>query len=294
MLNVTKSGPYAQITCPSDWVGKSIETILRDHLHIPKKMLHQWRMEKNVLLNGEAISWSTKIQSSSIIYIPIYADDLNALVPLKKKLEILYEDDDIMVVNKPPFLNTHPISENDHQSLMNVVTAYINNKKIKPRHIHRLDKDTSGAILLAKHAYAGAILDKALTDGEIKRTYVALVQGIVKKEQGTINAPIAKDRHTQGKMRVSPSGKQAVTKYKVLERFNSINQTLVSCKLETGRTHQIRVHMSSIGHPLLGDSLYGGNKNTHLNRQALHAYRLEFIQPLTGEKLSVESEIPFI
>lgn len=294
MLNVIKSGPYALITCPPDWIGKSVEIILRDHLHIPKKMLHQWRMEKIVLLNGEVISWSTKIESSSIMYIPIYAEDLNVLVPLKMKLDILYEDDDIMVVNKPPFLNTHPISENDNHSLINAVTAYIDNNKIKPRHIHRLDKDTSGAILFAKHAYAGAILDQALSQGKIKRTYAALVQGILKKEQGTINAPIARDRHTSGKMRVSTSGKHAVTKFKVLQRFKSKNQSLVACKLETGRTHQIRVHMSSIGHPLIGDTLYGGMKSASLNRQALHAYKLEFIQPLTGEELSVESEIPFI
>ncbi len=294
MLNVIKSGPYAQITCPSHWVGKSIETILKDHLLVPKKMLHQWRMEKNVLLDGEITNWSTNIQSSSIMYIPIYADDLNALVPYKNKLEILYEDDDIMVVNKPPFINTHPISESDHHSLMNAVTAYLNNKNIKPRHIHRLDKDTSGAILFAKHAYAGAILNQALSQGKIKRTYAALVQGILRKDQGTITAPIAKDRHTSGKMRVSPTGKHAVTNYKVLERFKSRNQTLVACKLETGRTHQIRVHMSSIGHPLIGDTLYGGMKNTSINRQALHAYKLEFVQPLTGEKLLVESKIPFI
>ena len=293
MLNVIKTGPYAQITCPQNWVGKSIETVLKEELQIPKKMLHQWRMQKNVLLNGEATPWSTKIHVSSIIYIPIYTDDLNVLKPLNLNLDVLYEDDDIMVVNKPPFLNTHPISEKDHHSLMNAVTAYINNKNIKPRHIHRLDKDTSGAILLAKHAYAGALLDQALTAGEIKRTYAALVHGLVKKEEGTINAPIAKDRHTSGKMRISPSGKQAITHYKVLERNKSKHQTLVTCRLETGRTHQIRVHMSSIGHPLVGDTLYGGNADTRLNRQALHAYRLDFVQPITHKKLSVESKIPF-
>ena len=294
MLNVIKTGPYAKITCPQNWVGKTIETVLKEELQIPKKMLHQWRMQKNVLLNGDVTSWSTKILVSSIMYIPIYAEDLNLLVPLNLKLEILYEDDDIIVVNKPPFLNTHPISENDHQSLMNAITAYLNNQNIKPRHIHRLDKDTSGAILLAKHAYAGALLDQALSEGKIKRTYAALVHGLVKKEEDTINAPIAKDRHTSGKMRISPSGKQAVTHYKVLDRMKSNRRTLVACKLETGRTHQIRVHMSSIGHPLVGDTLYGGKDDTHLNRQALHAYRLEFIQPITQRKLSVESKIPFI
>lgn len=293
MLNVKKSGPYALITCPPEWVGLSIEAILRNDLHVPKKMMHQWRMDKTVLLDGEAISWTSKIHSSSIIYIPIYTEDLNPLVPLNLKLDILYEDEDIIVVNKPPFLNTHPVSVDDHHSLMNAVAAYLDNEKINPRHIHRLDKDTSGAILLAKHAYAGAVLDRALSNGEIKRTYAALVEGIVKKDQDIIIAPIAKDRHTSGKMRVSTSGKHAVTKFRVLKRFKSKNQTLVACQLETGRTHQIRVHMSSIGHPLVADTLYGGKKNNTINRQALHAYKLDFIQPITGERLTVESKIPF-
>lgn len=297
MNKVTRQGPYALITAPINWYDKTLEAILKDDLEIPKKMLHQWRMEKSVLLNENATSWSTKIQAGDTVFLPIYKDEDNSSIhPIFIPIEVLYEDDDLLVMNKPPYLNTHVDDPRKQESLTNAVAGYFKKRHlpIKPRHIHRLDKDTSGAILYAKNAYAAAILDKALSEGKIKRTYVALVEGIVSQDRGTIHAPIGKDRHVSGKMRISNTGKEAITHYSVLKRFARKNLTLVSCKLETGRTHQIRVHMSHIGHPLSGDPLYGGKINPKIKRQALHAFRLDFVQPLTKEKLFVECPIPFL
>ncbi len=295
MLEINKTDKFANITIPDKWNGKTIEDLLKDELHVPKKMVHQWRMNKSLYYKEETHPWSVKITAGETLSIPIYEEEENPIPPFDLPLSILYEDEDILVINKPAGLNTHPVNEKDTKTLLNAVSHYFLVKGIqtKPRHIHRLDKDTSGAILFAKHAYAGALLDAALAEGLIKRTYAALVCGIVQKEAGTVDAPIGRDRHRAGKMRVSPSGKQAITHYKVIKRMKPDHLTLVSCRLETGRTHQIRVHMSHIGHPLAGDVLYGGRKYAHMNGQTLHAYRLNFLQPLTRQKLQVESPLPW-
>ncbi|WP_455660986.1 RluA family pseudouridine synthase [Pradoshia sp.] len=295
MLKINKIDKYANITIPPNWNGRTIEDLLKKELHVPKKMLHHWRMNKSLYYKEETLPWSVKVMPGDTLSIPIYEEEDNSVPPFDLPLSILYEDDDILVINKPTGLNTHPANQEDMHTLTNAVSHYflINGIKTKPRHIHRLDKDTSGAILFAKHAYAGAILDEALADGQIKRTYAALVCGMVQKDAGTVNAPIGRDRHTAGRMRVSPNGKPAVTHYKVVKRMKQANRTLVSCRLETGRTHQIRVHMSHIKHPLVSDVLYGGIKDSHIKGQALHAYKLDFLQPLTKERLQVECPLPW-
>ena len=295
MLKINKNDKYSNITVPNKWVGRTIEDLLKTELHVPKKMLHHWRMNKSLYYKEETLPWSVKVTPGDTLSIPIYEEEDNPIPSLDLPLDILYEDEDILVINKPAGLNTHPVNHEDTQTLTNAVSHYflVNSIKTKPRHIHRLDKDTSGAILFAKHAYAGAILDEALADGQIKRTYAALVCGIMKKDCGTVNAPIGRDRHIAGRMRVSQSGKNAITHYRVDNRIKRANRTLVSCRLETGRTHQIRVHMSHIGHPLVNDVLYGGKKDTHMKGQALHAYKLNFLQPLTKEPLQVECPLPW-
>ncbi len=295
MLKINKNDKYANITIPPNWNDRTIEDLLKKELHVPKKMLHHWRMNKSLYYKEETQPWSVKVTPGDTLSIPIYGEEENPVPPFDLPLSILYEDDDILVINKPAGLNTHPANHEDTHTLTNAVSRYflINGIQTKPRHIHRLDKDTSGAILFAKHAYAGAILDEALADGQIKRTYAALVCGMVQKDAGTVNAPIGRDRHTAGRMRVSPSGKPAVTHFKVVKRMKQTNRTLVSCRLETGRTHQIRVHMSHIKHPLVSDVLYGGIKDSHIDGQALHAYKLDFLQPLTKERLQVECPIPW-
>lgn len=183
-------------------------------------------------------------------------------------------------------MNTHPNNPlEETNTLMNAATYYLQAKgEIRNiRQIHRLDRDTTGAILFAKHGLAGSIFDQLLEKRKIKRTYIAAVHGGLHQKKGTINKPIGRDRHHATRRRVSPSGQTAITHYQVLKEDQANQLTYVKCWLETGRTHQIRVHFSSIGHPIVGDILYGGKPL--VKRQALHAAKLEFIHPFTQEDI---------
>lgn len=293
MLKTDRENTYLLLKVPAEWINITIEDAIRNKLHTPKKMIHYWRMQKNVLLNGIQTPWTTLLSVEDTLYLPIYEREEGSPIPFRHSLSILFEDDDVLVVNKPAGMNTHPVTVEDSRSLVNAVSFYLNSNEtgIKPRHIHRLDKDTTGAVLFAKHGYAGAILDGYLAEGAIHRTYAALVHGIIKLDNGTIRKKIGQDRHAN-KMRVSSTGKEAITHYQVITRWPDKQQTIVHCHLETGRTHQIRVHMSDLGHPLVGDTLYGGNPL--IDRQALHAYRLQFPHPITRKEIICTSEVPFL
>ena len=180
-------------------------------------------------------------------------------------------------------MNTHPNDETDKNTLLNAAQFYLEStgENSKVQHIHRLDRDTTGAILFAKHSLAGAILDRMLEKRKIKRTYLAIVEDHLKKKNGTIHEPIGRDRHHPTKRRVSSTGQEAVTHYQVIKQEKG--SSYVKCWLKTGRTHQIRVHFSHIGHPLIGDTLYGGKPL--YKRQALHAAKLEFTHPITEEEI---------
>ncbi|OQM46448.1 RNA pseudouridine synthase [Anoxybacillus sp. UARK-01] len=279
-----RKGEWLEFTVPSDWHGQTIESLLRTMWNSPKKWLHQLRMEKGVRVNGETVSWQTRLQKNDRFQIWVYKPETSDILPNYQELDILWEDEHLIVVNKAAGMEVHPTSPNQTNTLSNIVAAYFQTKGIftKVRHIHRLDRDTSGAILFAKHALAGAILDRMLEQRQIKRTYVALVHGILKEKSGSIDAPIGRDRHHPTRRRVSKTGLAAVTHYRVLDTDFKKQTSLVELTLETGRTHQIRVHMSYIGHPLVGDLLYGGSAQP-LSRQALHAFKLDFPHPFTNE-----------
>ena len=213
-------------------------------------------------------------------------------VPVNKSVEILFEDDFILIANKPAGISTHPNEKGKTDTLMNRLVAYLKQKgePVYIKHIQRLDKDTTGAVLFAKSALVGTMLDHALTRREIKRTYLAIVHGKLNKQKGTIDAKIGRDRHHPTRRRVSPTGQEAVTHYEVVNYNGEKNISTVMCQLDTGRTHQIRVHLSDLGHPLVGDQLYGGKKDFY--RQALHAIQLDFTHPLTLKKMSIRA--PFV
>ena len=293
MLKTKKTNDYIEIQVLPKWDGKKIEVILRDELLVPKKLIHQWRMNKSVLLNNEINQLESLISTNDILSLQIYASEENDIPAFSSDISITYEDDDILIVEKKVGMNTHPDSTEQLDTLLNVVSHYFHIHQIqtKPRHIHRLDRDTSGQVLFAKNAYIGSQLDRLLEQRKIKRSYAALVEGIITKDKGIIRASIGRDRHAN-RMRVSSTGLSAVTSFEVLERFQRKHQTLVKCNLETGRTHQIRVHMSSIGHPLVGDTLYGGKP--YRIGQALHAYQIEFIHPLNGNKIDAKSKFDFL
>lgn len=213
-------------------------------------------------------------------------------------LEVLYEDSDIIVINKPKGMVVHPANGNWEGTLVNAIMARCKDSlsgiggKIRPGIVHRLDKDTSGAIIVAKNDKAHIALSNQLKNHEIEKTYIALVRGIVKPNEATIDMPIARSKTDRKKMAVDKDGKKAVTHFKVLERYPEHNCTLLEVKIETGRTHQIRVHLSEIGHPLIGDEIYSSGKNEWgIKGQCLHAKSLKFKHPITGKEIYVEAPL---
>ncbi|MEH7117917.1 RluA family pseudouridine synthase [Neobacillus vireti] len=284
-MNTTKrTGEWLQIIVPAKWEGITVEDLFRTVWRAPKKLTHHFRTENKVLLEGNRVNWQSPLSSGLRLQLHLFEEEPSQVIPTYHEVNILFEDDHVLIINKPPFMNTHPNNPAvDTDTLMNAAAFYLLSKGdlANVRQIHRLDRDTSGAILFAKHALAGAILDQMLEKREIKRTYIAAVHGFVNKRKGILNMPIGRDRHHATRRRVSPNGQAAVTHYQVLEINKRKEYSFIKCWLETGRTHQIRVHFSHIGHPLIGDDLYGGERVT--NRQALHAAKLEFIHPFTQE-----------
>ncbi|GIP39186.1 hypothetical protein J31TS4_24660 [Paenibacillus sp. J31TS4] len=213
-------------------------------------------------------------------------------VPEWRELDVLYEDDFCLVVNKPAGLAVHPTEPGGGGTLANAVAAYYEStgQACRVRHIHRLDEDTTGPVLYAKNDWAQAALDEAMREKRVDRRYAALVQGVVRAGRGTIDAQIGRDRHHAKRRRVSPGGQRAVTRFETAERW--ADASLLRLRLETGRTHQIRVHLQHLGHPILGDRLYGGRTVPGLTRQALHGESLRFPHPFTGEPVTVEAPWP--
>lgn len=292
MLSTRKKGEWLELTIPTEWNGLSIEMILKDKLMVPKTLLHQYRMNKSVKLNGETIAWNSLVNVKDYLQIHLFAEEEFGVIPEYTDLEVLYEDDHLLIVNKPAGMDTHPNEDGQTGTLANSIAFHLQSHGVqtKVRHIHRLDKDTTGAVLFAKNKLVGSIMDKMLENREIKRSYIALAQGRIKTNKGKIDAAIGRDRHHPTRRRVSPNGQKAVSLYKVLKYIPNRDLTVVELELETGRTHQIRVHMSHIGHPLLGDVLYGGKNE--IKRQALHAAKIRFTHPITNE--NIECAAPFI
>jgi 23S rRNA pseudouridine1911/1915/1917 synthase len=293
MLKTSRKGDWFEIVVPSEWAGISIDYLFRSKWNAAKKQIHSLRMAKAVLLNRQEADWTSPLSEGDLLQIKLFepSDDYG-YVPAYFDVQVLYEDDHLIVFNKPAGMDTHPNEAGQTNTLANAAAFYLQAKgeAVKIRHIHRLDRDTTGAVLFAKHALAGSILDRMLEDRLIKRTYLAIAEGILQKQSGIINLPIGRDRHHPTRRRVSKTGQPAVTKYKVVHTVRKENLTVVQCQLETGRTHQIRVHFSAIGHPLAGDVLYGGKPI--FKRQALHAAKLEFTHPFTRKKIVCHA--PFI
>lgn len=294
MIQTKKKGEWFEITIPKAWENLTGEQLFYHVWNASKKEVHLLRMNKEVLLNGKPLHWTSPLIKGERLMIKLFTNKDFGVVPTYMDLNILYEDDHLLVVNKPAGITTHPNSLEEKNTLANGIAFYLQSKGEyrRIRHIHRLDKDTSGAILFAKHSLIGTILDKQLQERKIKRYYLAIVHGIIKNKKGTIQAPIGRDRHHPTKRRVSKNGQEAITHYEVLQTDEKNQCTLVECTLDTGKTHQIRVHLSHLGHPLVGDLLYGGKGNKQ--RQALHAYKLELIHPFTMEHLIIEDNNYYI
>ncbi|PLR77560.1 RluA family pseudouridine synthase [Bacillus sp. V3-13] len=285
MLQTRSKGDWFKITIPPEWEDRTLDELLRMHWKAGKKLIHQMRMEKTILINGGLPNWNLPLKKGDSLELRLFQEEDFGIIPTYFDIEVLYEDQHLLVVNKPAGMDTHPNFAQEKDTLANAVAFYLQAKGEfrKIQHIHRLDRDTTGAVLFAKHALAGSILDRMLEERKIKRTYLALAEGIIRQKKGVINKPIGRDRHHPTRRRVASTGQPAVTNFKVRQVLPDRRMTLVECQLETGRTHQIRVHFSAIGHPLAGDQLYGGE--TILPRQALHAGKLAFTHPFTAEEI---------
>lgn len=252
-----------------------------------------------ILVNKKQVKPSYKIQENDKITIEEEKAKEVEIKPEKIPLEILYEDKDIIVINKPKGLVVHPANGNPDGTLVNALMSLCKDSlsgiggEIRPGIVHRLDKDTSGVIVVAKNDKAHINLSEQIKNHEVEKTYIALVRGIVKETEATVNMPIARSKNDRKKMAVDKNGKQAITHFKVLERFYNDNCTLLEVKIETGRTHQIRVHLSQIKHPVIGDEVYSNGKNKWNEKgQCLHAKSLKFKHPITDNEMFVEAELP--
>jgi len=251
-----------------------------------------------VTVGGKPAKSNYKVREDDCIHLEVPDSSEPDIVPEDIPLDILYEDEDVLIVNKPKGMVVHPAAGHYQGTLVNAVMAHCGdslsgiNGVMRPGIVHRIDKDTTGALLVCKNDTAHRDLAEQLKDHSIRRRYRAVVQGNLKDDEGTIEGPIGRHPTDRKKMAINhKNGKDAVTHYKVLERFGQA--TYVECRLETGRTHQIRVHMASIGHPLLGDTVYGSSRNPyHLEGQALHAMILGFVHPRTGEYMEFTAPLP--
>ena len=280
-------------------VGKRIDSFIpMVQEDISRSMVQKLIEQKNIKVNGKETkhSYKLKLNDEIEIFVP-EAKEIN-LKAQDIPLNVIYEDNDIIVINKPKGMVVHPANGNPDGTLVNAVMNKCKDSlsgiggEIRPGIVHRLDKDTSGAIIVAKNDKAHIALSEQLKNHEVKKTYLALVRGIITENEATINMPIARSKKDRKKMDVDKDGKEAITHFKVLERYKN-KYTLLQINLETGRTHQIRVHLSHIGYPIIGDEVYSNGKNEwNVSGQCLHAWKLEFIHPITGKKISLEAEIP--
>jgi 23S rRNA pseudouridine1911/1915/1917 synthase len=291
MIALKKSGEWLEGVLDEEDAGIPLGQLLRERWKWPKKTVHLLFQQKELRLNGEAVGQMTAGKAGQTVSARLLTSEPLGLEPLAEPLAALYEDDHLLIVNKPAGLLLHPTEPGHRRTLDHLVAGYFlaHGIESKVRHIHRLDQDTSGAVLYAKHALAAAFLDEALRVRAVKRTYVAYVHGTLRQKAGTIKEPLGKDRHHPTRRRVTQGGEPAITHYRIDKQY--LSAAKIECQLDTGRTHQIRVHMSFLGHPLIGDTLYGAEPSS-MNRQALHAASLSLVHPFGGAVIHAHAPLP--
>ena len=270
-------------------------------LELSRSMIKKLLEDGKITVNGEITKASYKVQLNDKIEIDIEKPKEVKLEAQEIPLDVIYEDNDILVVNKQKGLVVHPGNGNLDGTLANAVMAHCKDSlsgiggELRPGIVHRLDKDTSGLLIIAKNDKAHIKMSEQIKDRKVKKTYIALVRGIISENEATINMPIGRSTKDRKKMAVTKNGKEAITHFKVLNRFttNKASYTLLEVKIDTGRTHQIRVHMAEIGHPVIGDTVYSNGKNEFsVVGQCLHAKKLEFTHPITEKEMNLEAPLP--
>lgn len=290
-MNEIKKQNILKYIITSEEEGKRIKTILAGRLKFSRTLLRKLKKTENVLLNGKPSYLISRVQQGDVLEVIMDLPEEATVCPENIPLNILYENEDLMVIDKPAGLVVHPTKNYPHGTLANAVVYYWKRQGYERvfRPVQRLDKDTSGVIIIANNHFAHQHLSRQLKFGDLKRSYLAVVEGCVAEKEGIIDAPIGKDPEHSVKRMIHPQGQEAVTTYKVEKALQGA--TLLSLRLKTGRTHQIRVHMAHLGHPLLGDSMYGGD-TTLIQRQALHSCSVKFFNPRTGKETCITSGLP--
>lgn len=276
----------------------NVKEILKVHFQISDRLLTKLKKNNKILLNNLPCYIDKKITIGDFICVNLdFEEESENIVPIKMDLDIIYEDESILVINKQAGLPVHPSILHFEDNISNGIKYYFKtiNLKRKIRPVNRLDKDTSGIVIFAKNEYIQECLIKQMKNNTFKKEYYAILEGLLEKNSGTINAPISRKEGSIIEREINFCGDFAITHFELIKTFNSqINNcslSLVRFILETGRTHQIRVHSKHINHPILGDSLYGNSSNL-ISRQALHAYKVSFIHPITKNKLELKIDLP--
>lgn len=277
--------------------GERIDKFLAQKLDKSRSLVQKLIKDELVLVNGEVVKTNYSVADGDEIDVKqLDVVDNTNIIPQPMDLDIVYEDDDLLVINKPSGLVVHPAPGHYQDTLVNGLLAYSNklsdiNGEFRPGIVHRIDKDTSGLLVVCKNNETHEALANQLSDKTLFRQYLAIVHGEIEEDEGEIIAPIGRDPRDRVKMAVvAKNSKEAQTNFKVLERYD--HYTLVSCNLLTGRTHQIRVHFDFINYPLVGDPLYGIKPTIDTKGQALHAYKLGFVHPRSGEYMEFEAKPP--
>jgi 23S rRNA pseudouridine1911/1915/1917 synthase len=279
-----------EIKVTSEMAGKRLDVVLSEQCSdLTRSYINKLCKEERAALNGKTSKGNKKCKEGDVITLQVPEPTELEILPEEMNLDIVYEDQDVILINKPKGMVVHPAAGHYSGTLVNGLMAHCKddlsgiNGVLRPGIVHRIDKDTTGILIVCKNDMAHQSIAKQLYDHSITRKYHAIVYGNIKEEEGTVNAPIGRSLKDRKKMGIVMDGKHAVTHYKVLKRLKK-GFTYIECQLETGRTHQIRVHMASIKHPLLGDDVYGPKKSKYtLEGQCLHAKVLGFVHPRTGE-----------
>ncbi len=271
---------------------ETVNQVLKNEFKISSRLLHKLINSNQIFLNSNSIDTRSIVKENDVIVVDLdFVEESENIISQKMDLNIIYEDDAILAINKPAGIAIHPSILHYSDSLANGVKYYLESiglkRKIRP--INRLDLNTSGLVIFAKNEYVQECLIRQMNKNIFKKEYLAIVDGIFDEDCGTINLKIDRKENSIIERCISENGQSAITHYKVIKAFDTFS--LVKCTLETGRTHQIRLHMSAIGHPLLGDTLYGIESDL-INRQALHSYKMNFIHPITNKKVELFCDLP--
>lgn len=271
----------------------SVKNILKSYFQISDRLLLKLKNNNRILLNGSSVFVDFPVKTNDIVSINLdFEEDNSNIVPKEMKLNIIYEDDAFLILSKPSNIAIHPSQLHYNNSLSNGVKFYFDSidlkRKIRP--VNRLDRDTSGIVIFAKNEYVQEFLAKQMNNKTFNKEYIGIVEGILSKKIGTINAPISRKENSIIERCIDEKGNHSITHYEVINEIDN-KFSVINFKLETGRTHQIRVHCNYIGHPILGDTLYG-NASTYISRQALHCYKMGFVHPITRKYIEFVDELP--